>query len=100
MAIVTVVTRLRRPPSREEFAAVVEAHLDAGHGYLRYLTGDGDLADDLTAEAFELAYAGWRRFDPDRGGVRTWLCQIARSRALDPFRSEERRRRREGFYAL
>jgi RNA polymerase sigma-70 factor (ECF subfamily) len=97
---VAVVTRLRRPPSREEFAAVVEQHLDAVHGYLRYLTGDRDLADDLTAEAFERAYTGWRRFDPDRGGVRTWLCQIARSRALDHFRSEERRRRREGVYAL
>jgi RNA polymerase sigma-70 factor, ECF subfamily len=32
--------------------------------------------------------------------VRTWLCQLARTTALDHFRSEERRRRREGRYAL
>lgn len=93
-------TRLRRPPSRDEFASVVAEHLDAVHAYLRYLTGDRHLADDLTAETFERAFAGWRRFDPARGGVRTWLCQLARSRALDHFRAEERRRRREGVYAL
>src|SRR5919197_1019628 len=100
MERVPVVTRLRRPPSRDEFALVVEQHIDAVHAYLRYLTGDRDLAEDLTAETFERAYTGWRRFDPDRGGVRTWLCQLARSRALDHFRSEERRRRRESVYAL
>jgi RNA polymerase sigma-70 factor (ECF subfamily) len=42
----------------------------------------------------------WHRFDPRRGESRTWLCQLARSTALDHFRSEERRRRREGRYAV
>ena len=37
---------------------------------------------------------------PARRSARTWLCQLARSTALDHFRSEERRRRREGRYAL
>ena len=58
------------------------------------------MAEDLAAETFEKAFRRWRRFDPRRGGVRSWLCQLARSTALDYFRAEERRRRREGTYAL
>jgi RNA polymerase sigma-70 factor (ECF subfamily) len=85
---------------RPSFNAVAEQHLDDVHAYLVYLTGDRSLAEDLTAEAFEKAFRRWRRFDPRRAGARTWLCQIARSTALDHFRAEERRRRREGSYAL
>jgi RNA polymerase sigma-70 factor (ECF subfamily) len=82
------------------FAAAVDRHLDDVHGYLVYLTGDRSAAEDLTAETFERALRLWGRFDPRRGSVRTWLCQIARTTALDHFRSERRRRRREGVYAL
>ncbi len=81
------------------FAAAAEAHLEDVHAYLVYLTGDRCLAEDLTAAAFEKALSLWRRFDPRRASARTWLCQIARTVALDHFRSEERRRRREGVYA-
>ena len=58
------------------------------------------MAEDLTAETFARALERWRRFDPRRGSARTWLCQLARSTALDHFRAEDRRRRREGRYAL
>jgi RNA polymerase sigma-70 factor (ECF subfamily) len=74
-------------------------HLDDVYGYLAYLTGDRGLAEDLAAETFERAVRLWHRFDPARGGPRTWLCQIARSVALDHFRSERRRARREDLYA-
>ena len=82
------------------FAAAAEEHLDDVHGYLLYLTGDRSAAEELTAETFERALRAWSRFNPARGSARTWLCQIARSTALDHFRAEERRRRREGLYAL
>ncbi len=81
------------------FAAAAEAHLDDVYGYLVYLTGDRGLAEDLSASTFERALRMWRRFDPRRASARTWLCQIARSVALDHFRSEQRRRRREEQYA-
>jgi RNA polymerase sigma factor (sigma-70 family) len=80
---------------RPSFAAVAEAELDAVHRYLLFLTGNRAVAEDLAGETFERAFRMWRRFDPRRGSARTWLCQIARSAALDHFRSEERRRRRE-----
>jgi RNA polymerase sigma-70 factor, ECF subfamily len=82
------------------FASVAERHLDDVHAYLVYLTRDRTVAEDLTAETFEKALRQWRRFDPRRGSARTWLCQLARTTALDHFRAEERRRRREHTYAL
>lgn len=70
------------------------------YAYLVYLTRDRSLAEDLAADTFEKALKLWRRFDPSRASARTWLCQIARTTALDWFRAEERRRRREERAAL
>jgi RNA polymerase sigma factor (sigma-70 family) len=86
---------------REErsLAAAAEAHLDDVYRYVLYLTGDRDLAEDLTSATFERALRRWRRFDPTRGSAKTWLCQLARGAALDHFRAEQRRRKREETYA-
>jgi RNA polymerase sigma-70 factor (ECF subfamily) len=84
----------------EDFAEAAERHLDDVHAYLVYLTGDKAVAEELTAETFARGFERWRRYDPRRGSPRTWLCQLARSAALDHFRAEERRRRREGRYAV
>ena len=88
----------RRPDV--DFAAVCEENLDGVFGYLLYLTGNRTVAEDLAAETFERALRRVKRFDPRRGTARTWLLTLARSTALDYFRSEQRRRRREGAYAL
>jgi RNA polymerase sigma-70 factor (ECF subfamily) len=77
------------------FAQAAERHLDDVYGYLVWFTGDRFAAEDLTAETFERALRLWHRFDPGRGSARTWLCQVARTVALDHFRSERRRLRRE-----
>jgi len=77
------------------FAAVAEELLDDVYGYLLYLTKDWALAEDLTGETFERAFRRWRKFDPRRGTARAWLLAIARSAALDWFRAESRRQRRE-----
>jgi RNA polymerase sigma-70 factor (ECF subfamily) len=81
------------------FQAAAEAHLDDVYAYLSYLTGSRSLAEDLTSATFEKALTIWGRFDARRASARTWLCQIARTTALDHFRAEERRRRREEAYA-
>ena len=85
----------RRAQARRAFGDVAREHLDDVYRYLVFLTADPVLAEDLTGETFEKAFRSWKRFDPRRGSERTWLCQLARSRALDHFRSEARRRRRE-----
>src|SRR5436189_856060 len=82
------------------FQQAAEAHLDDVYGYLAWFTSDRFAAEELTGETFERALRLWHRFDPKRGSVRTWLCQVARTVALDHFRSERRRARREEAYAL
>ena len=86
--------------SEMTFAQAAETHLDDVYGYLTWFTGDRGAADDLTGETFERALRLWHRFDPRRGSARTWLCQVARTVALDHFRSEKRRVRREELAAM
>ena len=81
------------------FAEVVAEHLDAVYRYVVYLTGDRSAAEDIAADTFEKAFRSWRRFDPRRSSPRTWLCGIARTAAIDWFRAESRRRKREETYA-
>jgi RNA polymerase sigma-70 factor (ECF subfamily) len=81
------------------FAQAADDHLDDVYGYLVWFTGDRFVAEDLVGETFERALRLWHRFDPARGSARTWLCQVARTTALDHFRSEKRRQRREQLAA-
>src|SRR2546423_1961124 len=90
--------RIGTREARPSFAAAAEEHLDAVYRYLLLMTRNDATAQDLTSETFEKALRAWRRFDPRRASARTWLCQIARNTALDHFRGEERRRRREERY--
>jgi RNA polymerase sigma-70 factor (ECF subfamily) len=82
------------------FAQAAEQHLDDVYGYLAWFTGDRFAAEDLAAETFERAMRLWHRYDPARGSARTWLCQVARTVALDHFRAERRRTRREQLSAM
>jgi RNA polymerase sigma-70 factor (ECF subfamily) len=82
------------------FQQAAEAHLDDVYGYLAWFTSDRFAAEELTGETFERALRLWHRFDPARGSVRTWLCQVARTVALDHFRSERRRVRRDQLAAV
>ena len=81
------------------FAQAAETHLDDVFGYLLYMVRDRELAEDLTGATFEKALRIWGRFDPGRGSTRAWLLGIARTSALDWFRAEQRRRKREQIAA-
>jgi len=98
---VSVATTLRAGESAgvETLASAAERHLDDVYRYVLYMVRDRSMAEDVTAETFELALRRWKRFDPRRGSARTWLCQLARSRALDHLRAESRRRNREQRWA-
>jgi RNA polymerase sigma-70 factor (ECF subfamily) len=98
-AVSTSIDAPRAVGARPAFADVAAEQLDAVYRYLVYLTGDRAAAEDLAAETFEKAFRMWRRFDPRRGSPRTWLCRIARTVAIDWFRAESRRKRREETYA-
>ena len=84
---------------QRSLAAAAEAHLDDVYRYVLYLTGDRNVAEDLTSATFERALRRWGRYDPKRRSAKTWLCQLARGVALDHFRADERRRLRDHKYA-
>jgi len=92
---VTIDAPPRLGETTPSFATVAEELLDDVYGYLLYLTQNWAVAEDLTSETFEAAMRKWRRFDPARGTPRSWLLAIARSTALDWFRADARRRKRE-----
>jgi len=89
----------RRIDDVSPFAQAAERHLDDVYGYLVWFTGDRFVAEELVGETFERALRLWSRFNPSRGSARTWLCQVARTAALDHFRSERRRQHREQLAA-
>jgi RNA polymerase sigma factor (sigma-70 family) len=91
----TLTRPLTRTDAPTTFAEAAERHLDDVFGYLLYLTRDRALAEDLCSATFEKALRTWSRFDPRRGAARAWLLGIARTTALDAFRAESRRKKRE-----
>ena len=73
------------------FEHVFDAHFDAVHAYLRRRVGDA--AEDLAAETFARALAGYASFEPGRGELRAWLFGIATNLLHGHRRSEARRLR-------
>ena len=61
----------------ERFRAVVLPHLDAAHGFARWLTRDPVLAQDLTQEAMLRALRYFHAFRGDE--ARPWLLRIVRN---------------------
>jgi RNA polymerase sigma-70 factor, ECF subfamily len=59
----------------------VREHYPAIYRYLLHLTGQADMAEDLTQETF---LQGWRRLETfqQRGSLRSWLYRIAHRQFL------------------
>lgn len=72
-----------------EFASVFERHHPAVHSYLARRLGV-DLADELAAEAFAVAFAKRDRYDSSYEDARPWLLGIATHLARRHWRREER----------
>ncbi|MBS1862422.1 MAG: sigma-70 family RNA polymerase sigma factor [Actinobacteria bacterium] len=71
------------------FGLIYERHFGAIHGYLRRRFDD-QLADELTAQTFLVAFDNRARFDQERRDGRPWLFGIATNLAHRHRRSEVR----------
>ena len=82
----------RKGPGRKTpvFEDLYRQSRDDLYSYVAGLLRDRVAAEDVTALAFEKAYAKWNRFDPSRGSARGWLFGIARNAALDELRKRKR----------
>jgi RNA polymerase sigma-70 factor (ECF subfamily) len=56
------------------------------HSLAMRITADHAAAEDVTQDVFVHLWQHPDRYDPHRGALRSWLCLLARSRALDWLR--------------
>lgn len=77
-------------PVDAAFEALYRGSRDDVYAYVAGLLRDRAAAEDVTALAFERAYAKRRRFDSRKGSRRAWLFGIARNAALDELRRRKR----------
>lgn len=64
--------------NQENWNLIYEKHAAYIYHYLLFLTGDENLADELTQETFYRAYMNHEQFRGD-SNIRTWLCKIAKN---------------------
>ena len=74
----------RRDP--EALRELYALHGRATFGFLVRVLGERSAAEDVQQQVFLEAWQRGERFDLQRGGLLTWLLQIARSRAIDQLR--------------
>lgn len=74
------------------FERLYAEHAQGLFAFLRYRTGDTALAEDLLADTCERALRARKRFDPRKGGAKTWLYAIA----LNCLTDHARKRAGEG----
>ena len=74
----------------DAFNRLVAIHQDAVYGFSMSLTRQHAVADDVTQETFISAFRSISRMRGDN--VRGWLLRIARNKAYDYFRRQNRRR--------
>jgi RNA polymerase sigma factor (sigma-70 family) len=75
-----------------DFAAIFDRHFDAVHAYLQRRIGP-DLADELSAETFLVAFDKRARYDVSRPDARPWLFGIATNLLRRHHRDELRQLR-------
>jgi RNA polymerase sigma factor (sigma-70 family) len=63
----------------QEFIALYSQLFPRVYNYIRYRCGDADIADDLTATAFEKALNRLGDYRPLRGPFAAWMFAIARN---------------------
>jgi len=82
------------PPQVQEERARewYERHGSEVYRYVRFQLASADVAEDVTSETFLKAFQAADRFDPARGGVRTWLFRIAQNTLRDHLRRARIRR--------
>jgi RNA polymerase sigma-70 factor, ECF subfamily len=80
---------------REAFAAFYDRWAPVLFGFCARILRDAGDAEEVLQDVFVQVWKDAHRFDAARGSIKTWLFTIARSRALDRWRS--RRSVEQGF---
>jgi len=87
--------RLRAQLVAADESALTEAydlHAPSAYALALRITGDPSWSEDAVQEAFVELWRRPERFDPTTGSLRTWLCMLARRRAIDLLRRQSAQR--------
>lgn len=74
----------------DAFGALYDHYFPRVYNFVRYRTGDPDLADDLTAKTFERVLLHLPRYRAGAAPFAVWLFKIARNIVYDHYRREGR----------
>ncbi len=89
--VVVAIARWHEPALAEAY----RRHGGAVHALAARVLGSAEAADDVTQEVFVSLWESPERFDPARGGLRSFLLAVAHNRAVDVLRSSKARLARE-----
>jgi len=87
--------RLRAQLVAADEGALTEAydlHAPSAYALALRVTSDPSWAEDAVQEAFVELWRHPERFNPTTGSLRTWLCMLARRRAIDLLRRQSAQR--------
>jgi RNA polymerase sigma-70 factor (ECF subfamily) len=73
-----------------DWEEIFEVYLPRVFHFFCYREGNADVAEELTAQTFEKAWAHRQQYCRERGEVQAWLLGIARNVASDHFRRPSR----------
>jgi RNA polymerase sigma-70 factor (ECF subfamily) len=84
-----------RDGNARAFEVIFDRHAGAAFSLAYQMSGRRALAEDVVQEAFLSIWRTAARYDRARGSVRSWLLSAVHSRAVDAFRREAVRTRRD-----
>ena len=68
------------------FAVIYDRHSSVAYSLAYRMAGRRNVADDVVQEAFLSLWRAAKRYDSQRGSVRTWVLGIVHNRAIDAIR--------------
>jgi RNA polymerase sigma-70 factor, ECF subfamily len=77
------------------FEVIFDRHAGAAFSLAYRMSGRHALAEDIVQEAFLSIWRTGARYDRTRGSVRSWVLSAVHSRAVDSFRRESAKTRRD-----
>src|SRR6476619_1819204 len=75
--------RISSDATGEALRSLYRSYAGELYGFALNALGDRGTAEEVVQEVFTRAWRHAEAYDPTRGSVRTWLCQIARHAIID-----------------
>lgn len=92
-----LLVRIQRGDERA-FATFYDRSVGLVHGLARRVVRDPARAEEITQEVYLQVWRTASRFDPARGGAKSWLLTFAHRRAVDVVRHDQASTDREARY--